>query len=57
MSATLDDVVKIMQTQSDKQDDTTSAIDGLTNVFTKFFLNSSYSSMLSKDFARENVAP
>ena len=38
MAATLDDVVKIMKTQSDKQEDTTSAIAGLTNVFTKFFL-------------------
>ena len=38
MSATLDDVVKIMQTQSDKQDDTTSAISALTSVFRKKFL-------------------
>ena len=38
MSATLDDVVKTLRAQSDKQDDTTSAISALTSVFKKKFL-------------------
>ena len=38
MSATLDDVVKTLRAQSDKQDDTTSAISALTSVFRKKFL-------------------
>ena len=54
MAATLDDVVKIMRTQSDKQDDTTSAIDGLTNVFTKFFLKEERGSGDRLEAEREN---
>ena len=38
MSATLDDVVRVMLSQEQKQDNTTSAIDDLTSVFRKKFL-------------------
>ena len=38
MSATLDDVMRVMLSQEQKQDDTTSAINDLGRVFKKQFL-------------------